>query len=249
LGSHQEGVSRKKCHERSSFKPIPIHLVTTVYIACTLRVVLVTARSATRATRPDVIVVSARKRKAVAFASLSLSQETVMKTAWLALPAVALAVACNEPSSPAATGGLLASSQASSGVVNRVSVGGSDQDATLNTDANFSLIALEKGDGTIAGEWSDQFGQGQGGVHVDVNCLRVVGNQAWIGGIIRSGSTGAGGVDLSGLPALTRVADLGKSASDPADAISFTFIGLAVQCSAQPNLPLLAMTGGQVTVN
>ncbi|MGH7521993.1 MAG: hypothetical protein ACREMI_12025, partial [Gemmatimonadales bacterium] len=166
-----------------------------------------------------------------------------MKTAWLALPAVALVVACNEPSSPAAAaalGALSASSVSSNGVVNRVSVGGNDQDATNNTDANFSLIAIEKDDGSISGEWSDQFGQGQGGVQVDVNCLVVVGNQAWIGGIIRSGSTGQGGVDLSGLPALTRVADLGNSANDPADAISFTFIGLAVQCTAQPNLPLLA---------
>ena len=58
-----------------------------------------------------------------------------------------------------------------------------------------------------------------------------------------------GGVDLSGLAALTRVVDLGTSAGDAPDAISFTFIGLAVQCTAQPNLPLFAMTGGQVTVN
>lgn len=176
-----------------------------------------------------------------------------MKTAWLALPAVALlAVACTEPSSPASAasaGALSANSVSSNAVVNRVSVGGSDFDATLNTDANFSLIALELGDGTISGEWTDQFGQGQGGVQVDVNCLSVAGNQAWIGGIIRSGSTGAGGVDLSGLAALTRVADLGNSANDAPDAISFTFIGLAVQCTAQPNLPLFPMTGGQVTVN
>ncbi len=180
-----------------------------------------------------------------------------MKTAWFALPAVAFAVACNEPNAPldartsrSSLGGISASSTTSnSGVLHRVSVGGSDQDVTLNTDANFSLVALEKGDGSVSGEWTDQFGQGQGGVHVDVNCLVVQGNQAWIGGIIRSGGTGVGGVDLSGLPALTRVADLGASANDPADAISFTFIGRAVQCTAQPNLPLLAMTGGQVTVN
>ena len=178
-----------------------------------------------------------------------------MKTAWF-VPVALLAVACNEPSAPAASrtsqpsaGSISASSVSNSGVLHRVSVGGSDQDAALNTDANFSLVAIQKGDGSVSGEWSDQFGQGQGGIHVDVNCLLVVGNQAWIGGIIRSGSTGQGGVDLSGLPALTRVADLGKSANDPADAISFSFIGLAVPCNAAPNLPLLAMTGGQVTVN
>ena len=176
-----------------------------------------------------------------------------MKTAWSVLAVLAL-TACTDTNSPTpdsrlAAGGLSASVNSGSGVLNRVSVGGSDQDVTLNTDANFSLTAIRYGDGSVGGEWSDAFGQGQGGLHVDVNCLVVQGNQAWIGGIIRSGSTGAGGVDLSGLPALTRVADLGKSANDAPDAISFTFIGLAVQCAAQPNLPLFAMTGGQVTVN
>jgi hypothetical protein len=174
-----------------------------------------------------------------------------MKTAWC-IPTLALALACtdtNTPTSAPAAGGINASVNSGNGVINRVSVGGSDQDVTLNTDANFSLIAIQKGDGSISGEWSDQFGQGQGGVQVDVNCLVVAGNQAWLGGIIRSGSTGQGGVDLSGLPALTRVVDLGTSANDAPDAISFTFIGLAVQCTAQPNLPLFPMTGGQVTVN
>src|SRR6266566_5716519 len=99
-----------------------------------------------------------------------------MKTAWFALPAVAFAVACNEPNAPldartsrSSLGGISASSTSNSGVLHRVSVGGSDQDVTLNTDANFSLVALEKGDGSVSGEWTDQFGQGQGGVHVDVN--------------------------------------------------------------------------------
>lgn len=174
-----------------------------------------------------------------------------MKT-WSVLAVLALA-SCSDTNAPTPDSrlarGLSASINSGNGVVHRVSVGGSDQDVTLNTDANFSLIALEKGDGSISGEWSDAFGQGEGGLHVDVNCLVVAGNQAWIGGIIRQGSTGAGGVDLSGLPALTRVADLGTSANDAPDAISFTFIGLAVQCTAQPNLPLFAMTGGQVTVN
>src|SRR5262245_7837107 len=172
-----------------------------------------------------------------------------MKTAWCTIPIALLAVACNEPTTPAAAiGSLSADAPRANAVVHRVSVGGSDQDATLNTDANFSLIAIQKADGSVSGEWTDQFGQGQGGVHVDVNCLVVAGNQAWIGGIIRSGSTGQGGVDLSGLAALTRVVDNGASANAP-DAISFTFIGLAVQCTAQPNIPLFAMTGGQVTVN
>jgi hypothetical protein len=75
--------------------------------------------------------------------------------------------------------------------------------------------------------------------------LRVIGNNAWVSGIIKSGSFG--GVDLTGRPAITRVADLGTSKNDPPDAISFSFL-LAIPCTAAPPLPLLPMTDGQVKV-
>src|SRR6185312_5683066 len=174
----------------------------TVYVACTPSARLVTAASATRGRAPALVVASDSEEKAEASTSSFPSKESVMKTV-LSLAALALTVACTDTAPTASLG-------------------------AINTDANFSLVATRKADGSVQGEWSDQFGQGQGGVHVDVNCLVVAGNQAWIGGIIRQGSTGQGGVDLSGLAALTRVADLGKSANDAPDAISFTFIGLAV---------------------
>ena len=69
----------------------------------------------------------------------------------------------------------------------------------------------------MTGQWTDQFGQGDGGIHVQVNCLFVQGNEAWVSGIISSGNVG--GVDVSGLPVITRVQDNGKSANDPPDAI------------------------------
>ena len=132
------------------------------------------------------------------------------------------------------------------GVVHQVSVGGHDQDPAGHTDANFSLVAVQHGNGSVTGEWTDQFGQGQGGIHVQINCLFVQGNEAWVSGIISSGSFN--GADLSGLPVVTRVQDNGKSANDPPDAISFSFIGNATPCTATPNLPLSPMTDGQVTV-
>jgi hypothetical protein len=132
------------------------------------------------------------------------------------------------------------------GVVHRASVGGHDMDQAENTDANFSLVAIEHGDGRITGQWTDQFGQGEGGIHVEVNCLLVLGNNAWVSGIVKSGSFG--GVDFTGQPAITRVADFGKSHNDPPDAISFSFVGVAVPCTAAPPLPLLPMTDGQVKV-
>lgn len=132
------------------------------------------------------------------------------------------------------------------GVLHQVSVGGHDQDPTGHTDANFSLVAVQHGNGSVTGQWTDQFGQGDGGIHVQVNCLFVQGNEAWVSGIISSGNVG--GVDVAGLPVVTRVQDNGKSANDPPDAISFSFIGNATPCTAAPNLPLVPMTDGQVTV-
>ena len=132
------------------------------------------------------------------------------------------------------------------GVLHQVSVGGHDQDPAGHTDANFSLSAVQHGNGSVTGQWSDQFGQGDGGIHVQINCLFVQGNEAWVSGIISSGNVG--GVDVSGLPVITRVQDNGKSANDPPDAISFSFIGTATPCTDAPNLPLFPMTDGQVTV-
>jgi hypothetical protein len=147
------------------------------------------------------------------------------------------------PSSISVPGGALFQG---AGVVHRATVGGHDADLAENTDANFSLVAIEHRNGEVTGQWIDQFGQGEGGIHVTVNCLHVVGNNAWVSGIIKSGSFG--GVDFTGQPAGTRVADFGKSHNDPPDAISFSFIGNPTPCTAAPPLPLLPMTDGQVKV-
>jgi hypothetical protein len=141
---------------------------------------------------------------------------------------------------------LVSAAARADGVLHAVSVGGPDQDPTGHTDANFSLVAIQYGDGHASGQWTDQFGQGQGGIHVAVNCVFVAGNQAWISGIITQGNFN--GADLSGLPVITRVQDNGVSANDPPDAISFSFIGNANPCTAAPPLPLIPMTDGQVEV-
>lgn len=174
-----------------------------------------------------------------------------MKTPFLTLAALGLfVVACAEPTttSPVASatpaiGSPLFANQGN-GVVHRVSVGGHDLDIAENTDANFSLVAIEHGDGRITGQWTDQFGQQDGGFHAAINCLRVVGNQAWVSGVITSSQIPG----WIGLPVITRVADIGTSKNDPPDQISFSFVGVAVPCTAQPGLPLLDMTDGQVSV-
>jgi len=181
-----------------------------------------------------------------------------MKRISITLAAVALAaLACQQsgPTGPTNSlsnaGKVMFSNQANNGngVVHKVSAGGADVDFAEHTDANFSLSAVEHGDGTVTGEYTDQAGQGEGGFHAQLNCLLVVGNQAWVSGVITSGSIPSIGLDLTGFPVITRVADIGTSANDPPDQISFSFIGNPTPCTAAPPLPLFPMTDGQVKVD
>jgi hypothetical protein len=175
-----------------------------------------------------------------------------MKRFTITLAALALfGLACQQsgPTSPLATKsipGTASFSATSNGrVVSRVSVGGHDVDNS--DDKNFSMIALLREDGTSDGQWVDMFGLGAGGIHVDVDCVNVSGDSATISGIIKHGE--ANGVDVTGQRALTRVWDIGKSANDPPDAISFSFFPVGVDCHFAGPLPALPMTKGQVTVD
>ena len=146
-------------------------------------------------------------------------------------------------------------------VIHRVSVGGNDICEALGfapgCDGNFSLVAIEKADGSVKGQWQDTFLGGGEGIHVAVDCLNIVDNGAVIGGEIVHGAVG--GVDVTGLRALTAVIDNGKSKKDPPDQISFSFFppgdsGFPDDCLA--TFPadfdalglLFDLTRGQVTV-
>jgi len=140
------------------------------------------------------------------------------------------------------------------GVVHRVSVGSADVALfPPGTDANFSLVATEAANGTVLGEWHDQFGgHGDGApfvgsfVHIRITCLEVEGNDAWVSGLITVASKD---LDfLVGLPAITQVRDNGTS-GDPADQVSFTNIAdSADDCQLKPGLPLFDLNNGQATV-
>jgi len=135
-------------------------------------------------------------------------------------------------------------------VVHRATVGGPDAFGP-GTDANFSLVALERADGSVTGQWHDQFAQSPGfggaGIHVAVDCLVVIGNEAWISGVITQSRIPG----VVGLGAVTKVVDNGRSANDPADQISFSFIDTGIDCvaaSAIPGIPLFPAPQGQVVV-
>lgn len=187
-----------------------------------------------------------------------------MRASFNATLALVLAFGCaDQPASPEAQGetGSATDLTMSSTVVHHVSMGGADVCEALGLptgcDANFSLTANQKADGSATGQWQDVFAGGGGqGIHVAVDCLNVVGNGAVIGGVITNGL--AGGVDLSGQLALTAVVDNGTSSGDPADQLSFSFIGTGptglpigpTSCNelTPANFPLNALTNGQVVV-
>ena len=135
-------------------------------------------------------------------------------------------------------------------VVHRASLGSPDAceafELPTGCDANFSLVANQRADGRVTGQWHDQFARGDG-IHVVVDCLVVVGNQAWVSGV--------GPMHPFGNEWVTRVADNGRSANDPADQISFSIpVGVrpngfeVLDCNGQQPFPLLDLAQGQVTV-
>lgn len=137
---------------------------------------------------------------------------------------------------------------AGNGVQHRVSVGSHDILAP-GQDANFSLIAIQHRDGSVSGQWEDKFGPGngvEGGYHIAVDCVSVLGNRAWVGGVVTKALNEA----LIGTRALTEVEDNGTSANDPPDKISYSYAGLpATSVCPRLNLPLFALSGGEVKVD
>lgn len=134
-------------------------------------------------------------------------------------------------------------------VEHRVHVGGPDICDAIGEspgcDKNFSLMAMEFRNGKVVGQYTDRLAGG-GGFHAVIDCLSVDGNDAWVSGIITHGSIGD--LDLAGMPVGTRVRDNGKSRKDPADEISFSFIGDETPCDEQPDHQLFAVPQGQVVV-
>ena len=181
----------------------------------------------------------------------------MMRNRILLILTSAVAFACSESGVPptAQSDGLTLQASADNRVVHQASVGSPDICSTFEEkpgcDANFSLTAIQRADGSVTGEWVDRASHvnGGGGFHVVVNCLNVIGNRAYISGVITQGNS-----DQIGQLALTKVVDNGRSTQDPLDEISFTinFPGLTTDCNEAPAfdnvIPLFAIPQGQVVV-
>jgi hypothetical protein len=136
-----------------------------------------------------------------------------------------------------------------------VSLGGPDVCRSLGVhpgcDGNWSLTATEYADSTVSGDITDRFGK-FGGLHAVIDCVYVVGHDAWVSGVITSGffrdpDTGER-FDITGLPIATRLYD-GTPVGEP-DRASFEFLGdSAFLCTDHPDVSLLfEVTDGQVIV-
>jgi hypothetical protein len=168
--------------------------------------------------------------------------------------ALFVAVSCDQqPVEPAAEHVAEAASPlfSSQGVVHRVSLGGADACTALGLqpgcDANFSFVAIEMADGTVRGQWSDQFGGGTG-LHVAIDCLNVVGSGAVVSGFVTQAT---GDIDGSeGQYAVTAVVDNGTSMNDDPDQMSFSFFPVEIDCTVltPANFPLFDLYEGQVRV-
>jgi hypothetical protein len=100
------------------------------------------------------------------------------------------------------------------------------------------------GDGTVEG-WYHAVGRGKGGanIRVRVECLHVVGNQAWAGGTVVS----AVNPDNIGRPYSMRFVDNGEGSRAAPDRIG---VGRFQEfdCTTEPDLPLRDLTIGNLQV-
>jgi hypothetical protein len=90
-------------------------------------------------------------------------------------------------------------------------------------------------------------GDVESNVHLDVDCLVIVGNQAWFSGPATRWTLG-GIPQPPGLYLLFRVVDNGEGANDPADLGSPAFSGPPMGCRLMPPFPLLPSANGNIQV-
>lgn len=162
----------------------------------------------------------------------------------LALAAVAALSGCAESSTAPLSADRAASPLLDAGagrVVHRVTAGGTDFSAGY--DANWSLVALEHADGSVTGQWTDQFGHGNGGLHIEIDCVQVAGRDAWVSGTVKSG------VLPPGTRFNARMRDNGTSANEPPDEVSVSYYGGTSTCRDMRAYPLIVQPNGQVKVD
>ncbi|WP_138429051.1 hypothetical protein [Fodinibius saliphilus] len=111
---------------------------------------------------------------------------------------------------------------------------------------NFAFTAKAY-DGGAKGQWQLTNRFLDVTTHGVVKCLSVVGNTAWVGGMITSSSNGI----FEGLETGFRVVDNGNGGSGTPDQISLVFIGIDAEafCNNMPAVGLNTVENGNVNVH
>jgi hypothetical protein len=88
----------------------------------------------------------------------------------------------------------------------------------------FSFTAVTKSDGTVTGEVELKSRASGTVIHATINCLTVVGNHAYIGGVVTKSTDPE--FDFVGKPCVFAVIDNGEGAGSPPDELSLftTFV-------------------------
>ena len=175
------------------------------------------------------------------------------RTALVLLAVAALTAACEAPTptEPGAPMNVPAPSMAQSAgrVVHQVSVGGPDlcesTGRPTGCDSNYSMTVLVRADGSVSGQYEDA-SRGNN-LHIAVDCVKIVGNEAVVGGVITKGVDS--GPFAAGNRVWTKVVDNGTSKQDPADQIGYTYPAGSNTC-AVADLSLFPTfdVRGQVTI-
>jgi hypothetical protein len=182
-----------------------------------------------------------------------------MRTITLTLVPLLLVAACADQAVSPTTQPEGLSLKAGQGpIVHKVSVGGPDICLSLGyahpgCDGNFSLIAMQRADGSVTGQMTDQYGPADG-LHATIDCLLVqvipgrTTLEAWVGGVVTRPAYQAGHRIIA------RMRDNGTSANDPRpDALSRGIVdpeeeGASSNCQDMPAIGFGQMPQGQVTI-
>jgi len=182
-----------------------------------------------------------------------------MRHTVLSLALLLLVTACaDQPVSPTTQPEGLSVKAGQGPIVHKVSVGGPDICLSLGyahpgCDGNFSLIAIQRADGSVTGQMTDQYGPADG-LHATIDCLLVqvipgrTTLEAWVGGVVTRPAYQAGHRIIA------RMRDNGTSANDPRpDALSRGIVdpeeeGASSNCQDRPAIGFGFMPQGQVTI-
>lgn len=155
-----------------------------------------------------------------------------------------LLLACQEPpTSPVASPrsdqlGLRAA--ASSGNP-RASGGGTTVE--LGQKSTFVFNAIQHKDGTVNGHLTYQVRILDIGVHMDIDCLNIIGNQATLSGTITKVTGDAPSFIFEGQKGVFKVVDNGEGGDSPPDLISDVILFPAATCNVPGPAPYLPIDG------